>query len=47
VRPVVSGVKFSVPNLPNYNNVMYLSGFSQGTSVSDPTNTQGRFDMTV
>jgi flagellar hook assembly protein FlgD len=45
--PALTNVLFTVPNKPNYNNVMYLSGNCQGGTVPDPTNSQGRFDITV
>jgi flagellar hook assembly protein FlgD len=47
LRPAINSVNFTVPTKPNYNNVLYLSANCQGTATPDPTNTQGRFDVTL
>lgn len=47
LRPSLNTINFSVPSKPNYNNVLYLSASSQGTTSAAPTNTLGRFDVSV
>jgi flagellar hook assembly protein FlgD len=47
LRPALNSVNFTVPSKPNYNNVLYLSALSQGTTSAQQTNTLGRFDVVV
>ncbi len=47
LRPSINTVNFTVPAKPNYNNVLYLSANSQGTTGAAQTNTIGRFDVTA